>query len=135
MMDYAWTFMGLPYRWGGDDPINGYDCSGLVIEIFQSVGLLAHTYDNTAQGLYSDLSPTSEKLATPAAGALAFFGSSRITHVGLCIDEKLMIEAGGGNSTTVSSEAAARQNAFVRIRPVSFRKDLKAILLHKSLIK
>jgi len=28
------------YLWGGDDPLAGFDCSGFVIEILKSVGIL-----------------------------------------------------------------------------------------------
>lgn len=50
--EYVWTFLGLPYRWGGDDPIQGFDCSGLIVEVLQAVGLLPHGSDLTANGLY-----------------------------------------------------------------------------------
>jgi hypothetical protein len=35
-----------------------------------------------------------------------------------------MLEAGGGNSKTTSLAVAAEQNAYVRIRPIRFRKDV-----------
>ncbi|MFC1535727.1 NlpC/P60 family protein, partial [Candidatus Neomarinimicrobiota bacterium] len=41
----AFHFVGLPYLWGGDDAVAGYDCSGLVIEILKSVGLLQRSGD------------------------------------------------------------------------------------------
>ena len=35
----AWKYIGKFYKWGGDDP-SGFDCSGFVIEILKSVGIL-----------------------------------------------------------------------------------------------
>ena len=38
--EIAWHLLGTPYRWGGDDPILGFDCSGFIVEILKSVGVL-----------------------------------------------------------------------------------------------
>jgi cell wall-associated NlpC family hydrolase len=35
----ALALLGVPYRWGGNDPSRGLDCSGLVRHVFKSVGL------------------------------------------------------------------------------------------------
>jgi cell wall-associated NlpC family hydrolase len=35
----ALALLGVPYRWGGNDPSHGLDCSGLVRHVFKSVGL------------------------------------------------------------------------------------------------
>ena len=48
----AWAYLGRPYRWGGDDPMAGFDCSGFIVEILQSVGLIERREDFTAQGLW-----------------------------------------------------------------------------------
>ena len=47
----AFKFIGLPYIWGGDDTIKGFDCSGFVIELFKSVGILPRKGDWTAETL------------------------------------------------------------------------------------
>lgn len=128
MLDYAFQFIGLPYRWGGDDPIHGFDCSGFVQECLSSVGM-DPPGDQTAQALHDHFVGTSAS-NVPLPGSLAFFGKdvSRITHVALILDSKSMIEAGGGGSKTVSLEAAASQNAFIRVRPINSRRDLVALL-------
>lgn len=127
MHKYAWSMVGQFYRWGGDDP-SGWDCSGLVIEILSSVGE-APRHDTTAQGLYNHFL-TRSRQSGPVLGALAFYGgaTNRIRHVAFCISELCCFEAGGGDSTTVSTERAVEQNAFVRVRPVYSRKDCIAIL-------
>lgn len=123
LYDYAIKHVGLPYRWGGDDPMAGFDCSGLVIELLQSVGVLPKWFDTTADGLrkHNQVKPISE----PKFGALVFYGrKSKVTHVGFCLNDTVMIEAGGGGSKTTSEDAAIKQNAFVRIRPIKSRSDL-----------
>lgn len=117
---YALSFLGLPYRWGGDDPIAGFDCSGLVIEILQAAGVFPRGRDLTASGLANFYAV--EK--SPKFGALVFYGKPKITHVGFCLNSELMLEAGGGGSKTNTEKDAEAQNAFIRIRPIASRSDI-----------
>lgn len=128
---YALSFLGLPYRWGGDCPTGGFDCSGLVCEILKSEGILANSSDYSSQTLHDTFRNTWPSLQSPQFGAIAFYGRSlkEISHVTFCLDHYRMIEAGGGNSKTVSREMAEQQAAFVRIRPVYFRKDFLVVLM------
>lgn len=119
LYDYAMSLVGLPYRWGGDDPVHGFDCSGLVLELLESQG--AYTGgDTTAAGLHKFLA--GHGVDAPGFGVLAFFGTP-ISHVAFCLNGQLMLEAGGGGAKTTSLEAAAAQNAYVRVRPIRQRKD------------
>ena len=130
LISYALSFVGQPYRWGGDDPINGFDCSGLVQEILAAIGMDPEQ-DQTAQGLYNHFSkPGNHTAEMWPAGALCFFGDSdkRITHVGFSIGSGLMVEAGGGGSKIISRDTAATANAYVRVRPIQRRGDLVAVL-------
>lgn len=121
---YALCFVGTKYFFGGDDPVSGFDCSGLVSEMMRAAGVVPFNYHANAQGLYQLLKPLSSP-CQPKLGAVVFFGKSfeEITHIGFCVDEHSMVEAGGGDHNTVSSDVASRQNAFVRVRPARFRKD------------
>jgi cell wall-associated NlpC family hydrolase len=85
--------------------------------------------DMSAQGLYDFLSSKGLR-SQLAQDSLLFFGKSRteINHVAIAVSEKLMLEAGGGNDTTTTLSSAKAANAFVRIRPISNRKDLVAVL-------
>lgn len=118
---YALSFIGVNYKWGGENPISGFDCSGLVQEILRSVGL-DPLGDQSAQALYEcfKLCPTAKE-----AGAIAFYGKSlsEISHVAFMIDPFRIVEAGGGGSKTTDSVHADSVNAFVRIRPYNHRKD------------
>lgn len=123
LYDYAVSHAGLPYKWGGDDPITGYDCSGFVIELMKSVNQFPQDLDTTANGLYDMYKDWA--VDRPAFGVLAFYGSkARATHVSFCLNEFECIEAGGGGSRVRSPEDAERENAYIRVRPVRYRKDL-----------
>ncbi len=121
-------FLLIPYMWGGDDPIKGFDCSGLVQELMDMLGLDPKG-DQTAQGLY-DFFKDKSKNTLRTCGTLAFYGKSdkELTHVAMFMDDETIIEAGAGGSHTLTAEDAANQNAFVRLRPFNKRKDLVAIL-------
>lgn len=106
-----------PYRWGGDDPIWGFDCSGLVIEGLKAAGRFPRDADDTAAGL-STRYPETQGAAAP--GHLLFWGKP-IIHVEVVWDiidgEPFTIGASGGGSNTRAAEDAARFNAYVKIRP------------------
>jgi cell wall-associated NlpC family hydrolase len=121
----AWSFLGRPYIWGGDDPVKGFDCSGFVIECLKSVGVLPRAGDWTAQGLKDYFKDNI--VTTPGPGRLAFWQNrdkSRIIHVEMCIDKELCIGASGGGSKTLTSEDAIKQNAYIKIRPFKSRSRL-----------
>jgi cell wall-associated NlpC family hydrolase len=122
------AFINIPYRWGGDDPIHGFDCSGLAQELMDMLGL-DPIGDQTAQGLYEHFKAKSSGKAK-TTGTLCFYGKNdkSITHVGVMLDSTTMIEAGGGGSTTTTHDAAAIQNAYIRLRPFNKRRDLIAVI-------
>lgn len=107
-----------PYRWGGDDPVWGFDCSGMVIEGLKGAGRFDRDKDDTAAGLAKRY-----PVATPPyqPGVLLFWGAPAITHVEAIWDvingHPFTIGASGGGSTTRTVEDAARFNAYVKIRP------------------
>lgn len=127
--DYIQSMLGLPYRFGGSNPMAGFDCSGLVIELSAAIGK-PPPHDMTAQQLYDFYLPDS-RISVITFGSLAFYGKSRyeITHVAFCLSDELIVEAGSGTHETKSVDVAMRQNAFIRIRPISKRKDIVSCFL------
>lgn len=129
--EYALTFFGLPYIFGGDGSpryFGGYDCSGLVQEILSSADM-DPAGDQTADGLYRYFLEHGD-LNRNGLGALAFFGTAdRISHVGFCIDDKIMINAAGGGSHCKSTYSAKILNASVKIDPITHHNGLFAIIM------
>ena len=122
MIDYLWHFVGLPYRWGGDDPMAGFDCSGLAVEGLQSVGIIPRVSDFGAGALHGKFPATT----TPLPGCLAYWhdGTGKIIHVEIVIDTHLdglvlTIGASGGGSETVDLASAIKANAYIKVRPVN----------------
>jgi cell wall-associated NlpC family hydrolase len=120
---YALSFLGVPYKYGGRNRLEGLDCSQLVIEVLISAGVVPHGFDATAQMLYDRFKQVPTDF--PKLGALAFYGKSlsEIKHVALCLDDKTMIEAGGGDALTINLPSAIFRSACVRMRPIRYRGD------------
>ena len=126
MLDYAMRFIGTPYVYGGNNPVSGMDCSGFVCEILKAVSVIPGHKDFSARELYVMLQSTNGCRVSKSVkrGSILFFGKNinTISHIAIAINDKLMIESGGGDAGTISKEKAALCNAFVRIRPI--RSDL-----------
>jgi len=121
-VDYAKSFIGWKYVWGGEGAYSGgFDCSGLVLECLRSVGMWGSA-DSSAGGVFTHYASNGSIVDNPSKGCLLFFGESRtkITHVALALNDWQMIEAGGGDQSNTKG--------MVRIRPIGWRKDLVATL-------
>jgi cell wall-associated NlpC family hydrolase len=123
------SHIGVPYKWGGNNRLEGFDCSGFVQEGLMSIGLDPRG-DQTAQGLFEILSQIHNVkfINEPLRGDILFFGkdAESITHTAVAINSVLMIEAGGGGRNTTTIEDAKAHSAMVRVRPI--RKDLVRIV-------
>lgn len=121
----AQALLFTPYRWGGNSPMEGLDCSGLVCELMRSAGEIPFRADMSAQQLYDHFAAGKGEHNRPGLGSLVFFGESvtKITHVAMMVDNYRMIEAGGGGSDTLTKEDAIKKGAMVRIRLVDSRSD------------
>lgn len=81
IVNRALSFLGLPYRWGGTRPEEGFDCSGLTMAVYHLVGL---NLPHSSHSQFNGGSPVSRK--DLEKGDLVFFRSSRegrISHVGI----------------------------------------------------
>lgn len=127
----AWNYLGTPYIWGGDDP-SGFDCSGFIIEILQSVGVLPRQGDWSAAGLWDTFKAGRRDLYSDyRAGDLIFWRakeSEAIIHVEMLIDQTRSIGAQGGGSANVSTAEAWRRNSYVKVRPFASRPFMFGVL-------
>lgn len=126
----AFQYIGIPYKWGGSNPMEGFDCSGLIQWLLKSVGM-DPPGDQTAQALFDHFQGKGNFIHPGKAGALCFYGASiaSITHIAIMISPYQVIEAGGGDHTTVSQAVAEKQSACVRVRHIDARKDLVAKIM------
>ncbi len=93
----ALGLVGTPYRYGGNTPESGFDCSGLVTYVYKDV--LALSLPRTSRDLAAVQGPKipAEKLST---GDLVFFGSSgSVTHVGIYVGEGRFVHAPSSGGT------------------------------------
>jgi len=91
LVETAENYIGIPYQWGGTSPTEGFDCSGLVMAVYQLNGfnLPRCSYDQFAYGLPVDRSDLEK-------GDLVFFADSpwdRISHVGMYTGDNTFIHA------------------------------------------
>jgi len=115
---YLKQWPGTPYLWGGDD-FSGFDCSGLILEVLQSVGVLPHGIDMTAHSLYLRFKKNPAK---PGPGHLVFwFRDGRAIHVEMMVNDMFTIGASGGGHKVKSIKDAIKYNAFVKMRPLEYR--------------
>ena len=86
VIEEARTYIGTPYKWGGNDN-RGIDCSGLLVRSFESIGLQIPR--TTSQQIEIGKSVSLKK---SKKGDLVFFafGKSKrkVTHVGILSELK-----------------------------------------------
>lgn len=87
----ALSLVGTPYRYGGNTPDGGFDCSGLVNYVYRDMLdlKLPRTSRELAQVQGPKIAP--ERLA---AADLVFFGSrGSVSHVGIYVGEGRFVHA------------------------------------------
>lgn len=86
----AESLLGIPYQWGGESPVEGFDCSGLVHYVYAQEGiqmprLANHQFEQGESISRSRLQP----------GDLVFFSisGSIVDHVGIYAGDERFIHA------------------------------------------
>ena len=93
----AISLVGTPYRYGGNTPEGGFDCSGLVNYVFRD--MLDLRLPRTSRELAATQGP---RIATErlAGGDLVFFGSGgQVSHVGIYVGEGRFVHAPNSGGT------------------------------------
>ena len=83
VLNYAYSFLGTPYVWGGSTP-SGFDCSGFTSYVYRHFGVNLPRVSRSQATV-----GTKVAYSNLQAGDLVFFGNGGISHVGIYI--------GGGN--------------------------------------
>ncbi len=117
----AFQYLGIPYLWGGDDPIEGFDCSGLVMYVFNQHGVRLPHYSRF-QSLMGQLVEGSLQ-----PGDLVFFGSP-VHHVGMYIGGDYFIHAPKtGDVVKISILSARRDFVWARRFPLKPKEEVANI--------
>ncbi|MBZ4040366.1 C40 family peptidase [Lysobacter sp. 13A] len=87
----AISLVGTPYRYGGNTPEGGFDCSGLVNYVFSDMLDVRLPRTSRALADYQGPKVPPRQLAT---ADLVFFGSGgSVTHVGIYVGEGRFVHA------------------------------------------
>jgi cell wall-associated NlpC family hydrolase len=87
----AISLVGTPYRYGGNTPEGGFDCSGLVSYVFRDMLDLQLPRTSRALAEYQGPRIPADRLAT---ADLVFFGRGEsVTHVGIYVGEGRFVHA------------------------------------------
>jgi cell wall-associated NlpC family hydrolase len=93
----AMALVGTPYKWGGNTPQAGFDCSGLVDYIYRNAADIALPHSSRAM---SDLGQKVKRMKELASGDLVFFGGrSGISHVGVYVGQGRFVHAPNSGGT------------------------------------
>ena len=90
LLDFAYQYLGVKYKYGGDSPSEGFDCSGFTMFVFNNFGIsLSHSATTQA----TEGTPIAKTDLIP--GDLVFFktGGTAIGHVGIYVGDNNFIHA------------------------------------------
>jgi cell wall-associated NlpC family hydrolase len=98
--DVAMGMVGTRYRYGGTDPVQGFDCSGLV---YYAYGQAGYRVPRTSQEMFR----AARKIAVGEAdpGDLMFFqDQTKLSHVGIYVGDGMFVHApASGQNVTIAS--------------------------------
>jgi len=91
VLTQALAQLGVPYRWGGNTPESGFDCSGLVKYVFQTA--LGIELPRVSRDQAQDGQPVNRQELTP--GDLVFFSrrGKVVNHVGIYLGDDHFVHA------------------------------------------
>ncbi|MEW6770985.1 MAG: NlpC/P60 family protein [Bacillota bacterium] len=95
LLEYAWSLRGVRYRWAGENPATGFDCSGFTKHVFGRFGV---SLPHLASAQYRCGIPVKREELAPG-DILLFHTYSGIDHVAIHCGQGTFIHAssrGGG---------------------------------------
>ena len=90
--------VGTPYRWGGNTPSGGFDCSGLVTYIYRAATGI--TLPRTSRDMAAGRGRKVGRMTQLASGDLVFFDiGGAISHVGVYVGKGRFVHAPNSGGT------------------------------------
>jgi cell wall-associated NlpC family hydrolase len=112
---HALGLVGTPYRYGGNTPAGGFDCSGLIGYVYRSQAGLAPP--RTVAELSDFGTPVgTDELRT---GDLVVFGRGRPTHAGIYVGEGRFVHAPSSGGEVRMDRLGS---AYWSRQPTAFRR-------------
>jgi cell wall-associated NlpC family hydrolase len=111
--ELALSMVGVQYRYGGADPREGFDCSGLVYYAFTSNG---HDVPRTSREQFNAAQKI--PLAEAAEGDLVFFqDQEKLSHVGIYLGDGQFVHApsSGGTVSVANIDAPYYQRHLIGV--------------------
>jgi cell wall-associated NlpC family hydrolase len=94
----AIALVGTPYRWGGNTPAGGFDCSGLIDYIYRTS--TGRTLPRTSHDMASMDGRKVQRMTQLASGDLVFFAiHGGISHVGVYVGKGRFVHAPNSGGT------------------------------------
>jgi cell wall-associated NlpC family hydrolase len=115
----ARRYVGVPYRWGGESPRTGFDCSGYTMVVYRLNGLDLPRSSRQQWEIGKQISRRQLQ-----KGDLVFFatsGGGRISHVGIYTGEDKFLHAPSKGSRIKTSSLSSK---YFRSRYVGARSYL-----------
>lgn len=88
----AMSLIGTPYAWGGNTPDSGFDCSGLIVYVYNSSGV---KLPRTTRAMSTMATPSVKRNALKT-GDLVFFatsGGKKVSHAGIYVGNGRFVHA------------------------------------------
>jgi cell wall-associated NlpC family hydrolase len=122
----ALGLVGTPYRWGGNTPDSGFDCSGLIGYVYRDAAGI--TLPRSTRDMIVIRAPD-VKLDQLQSGDLVFFatsGGSQVSHAGIYVGEGRFVHApaSGGTVKLDSLNKPYWQKAYLNAKRVIQASDL-----------
>jgi len=109
----ALSMVGVPYRYGGSDPHEGFDCSGLVFYAYTSNG---HVVPRTSRAQFD--AALKIPFVQAAEGDILFFqDQEKLSHVGIYLGDGRFVHApsSGGTVRVANVESPYYQQHLVGV--------------------
>ena len=116
----AFSLVGTPYRWGGNTPDSGFDCSGLIKYVYNDMAGISLPRTTREMIVMRAQNVGKDKLQT---GDLLFFatnGGSQVSHAGIYVGEGRFVHAPATGDTVKldSLSKAYWQKAYLNAKRV-----------------
>ena len=117
--------VGTPYRYGGDSPKSGFDCSGFIHWVYSQQGI---DLPRTARGLSTAGTRIPARRAGLLPGDLLLFAGrgTRITHAAIYVGDGRIIHASSGQRTVRYDDLDSPRGRWFRQHVVSARRVIDA---------